>query len=158
MNKVILVGTLHPIQKNFDSTDFENYIKSLVRKYDVKVIAEEIDSDSVAAKISKEFNIGYLVIEPTLQERRSLGIPTLNDIDYSIFMEFDDLTLEEIETESTKRKDEAFRQREKEWLKRINKLSSFPIIAVIGANHFIPFCELLKLNNYEVVEECPLWE
>lgn len=158
MSKVVLVGTNHTIQRDFVRTDFTDYISALVSKYDVKIIAEEIDTNSVPANIAKKLNLGYVVIEPTLQERTSLGIPSLGVIENSIFMDFDDCSSKEAQSELSLRKELVFRSRENEWLKRITTQQSFPILIIFGANHFQPFSELLRQNGFEVVDECPLWE
>ena len=157
--KIILVGTSHTIQRGEKrSPVFHKYIEHLVsKKYKIQVLAEEIDVNSVVAKIASSALIDYLIIEPTPEERTALGIQSLNIIEHNIFMEYDDVNSKKAKDECTKQKENVYRLREKEWLKRVNSINKFPVLIICGAEHFIPFAELLRQNDYEVVEECENW-
>jgi hypothetical protein len=159
LNKVILIGTSHPIQRNFQRTDFPEYINETIRKHGVCGIAEEIDiNDSVISNISNYLNLEYKIIEPNSQERIAIGIDSLNQIEHSIFMEFNDHESLEATTECEARKQSAYRRREQEWLRRIRTMKKNPLLVVCGANHIFPFFDLLKSDGFNVIVECEIWE
>lgn len=159
MNNVIVLGTSHNIQRGIKrNPDFEIYIKTLIEKYGIETIAEEIDQLSIAARIAENSVINYTVIEPTSDERLALGIPSLSEIEFGVFMEFDDHSSEEAKEQLKIRKESSYRAREKEWLNRLNVIVDCPILVICGANHFEPFSALLSENKYDVVRECKCWE
>lgn len=159
LTEVILVGTLHSKQRDKQTSNFSDYIKATIKKYDIDGLAEEIDIlNSVVFDISKELDMEYKIIEPNEEERADLGINSLNQVEFSITMLFDDAESNEAKTECEKRKQHTYRQREMEWLKRIKTMQCERILVVCGAAHIIPFDELLVKNNYNVKIACPLWE
>jgi hypothetical protein len=159
LTEIVLIGTLHPIQRDKQTTHFNDYIKATIKKYDIDGLAEEIDiRNSVVFDISNELNIEYKIIEPNDQERIALGIDSLNQVRYGILMEFDDDESIEAQTECEKRKQQTYREREQEWLKRIKAMRGARILVVCGAAHIAPFNKLLNLNNFNVKIECSLWE
>ena len=64
----------------------------------------------------------------------------------------------EAKTECEKRKQQTYREREQEWLKRIKAMRGERILVVCGAAHITPFNKLLNKNNFNVKIECSLWE
>ena len=159
LTQVVLIGTSHTIQRDFTRPDFREYINKNISKHNVDAIAEVIDvSDSVVSGIAVHLGIEYKIIEPNEQERIALGIESLNQIENSIFMEFDDNESPEASAESEARKKSTFRTREKEWLKRLKAMQGKQLLVICGANHITPFCELLKNSYFNVVVECELWE
>lgn len=158
LNQIILVGTSHSIQRDKSRSDFSDYIKGLIEKYNIGAIAEEIDDQSVVADLSTKLGVFYRNIEPTPEERKALGISSLNEIDCSIFMEFDDPNSQSAQTESKVRKEKVYARRESEWLARVKNINSFPILVICGANHFQSFGDLLKKNGFQVMDECKLWK
>lgn len=159
LTEVVLVGTKHPIQRHKQTTHFYDYINATIKKYDIDGLAEEIDiQDSVIFDISNELNIEYKIIEPNEQERIALGIDSLNQVRYGILVEFDDDASIEATTECEKRKQQTYREREQEWLKRIKAMRGNRILVVCGAAHITPFNKLLNSNDFNVKIECSLWE
>jgi hypothetical protein len=138
--------------------DFKSYINGLVNKFGIKAIAEEIDMESIPSELAQDLNLKYVNIEPSPKERVALSIPSLNQIENSIFMEFDNFDSEDAQLECERRKQEVYRAREREWLKRITQIQEDPILVVCGANHFESFSELLDKNDYAVIKDCALWE
>lgn len=160
MNKVILIGTTHPIQRGaLRNPEFKLYIESLLQDYSAYAIAEEIDDaqDSMAKLIADEKKIPYKIIEPTRAERNQLGIPSLNAIENEIFMEFYDKDSEEAISECTRRKEESYRNRESEWLHRLEMLNIWPVIVICGSAHHDPFANLLESSGFEVETPCKEW-
>jgi len=49
-----------------------------------------------------------------------------------------------------------YRQREAEWLRRICKLDTWPILIICGINHLQPFFELLSREGIETVKKYQL--
>jgi hypothetical protein len=158
MSNLVIVGTNHTIQRDLSHSAFDSYIGGLISQFGVKVIAEEIDVESIPSRLAKQHTLQYVNIEPTPDERVELGIPSLNQIENSIFMEFDDCHSLEAQVECEKRKQDAYRNREQEWLKRVKSVQDNPILVICGANHFEPFSELLEKNGYSVIKHCALWE
>ena len=149
LTEVVLVGTLHSKQRDKKTTNFSDYIKETIKKHDIDGLAEEIDiHNSVVFDISRELNIEYKIIEPNEEERIALGIDSLNQVEFSIIMLFDDAESNEAKTECEKRKQQTYRQREQEWLKRIKTMQCERILVVCGAGHITPFNELLVKNNF----------
>lgn len=159
MTQVVLIGTRHSIQRDFTRSDFREYIKSNIAKHNVDAIAEEIDvNDSVVSDITTNLGLEYKIVEPNEQERIALGIDSFNQIENSIFMEFDNYESLEAAAECEARKQNTFRAREKEWLKRLDTMQGKQLLMICGANHITPFYELLKSLSFNVVIECELWE
>jgi len=155
---VVLIGTNHTIQRDRGRTDFTQYVDESIRKNGVKSVAEEINVETSTSDIAREIGLEYLVIEPTPEERVALEIPSLGQIENSIFMDFDDPNSLEAKEELSKRKENSYRTREEEWLKRINTLQASPTLIICGAHHFSSFKTLLQQNGYEVIDECPIWQ
>ncbi|ELF1354564.1 hypothetical protein ACPFT9_003403 [Vibrio cholerae] len=158
MSNVVIVGTKHTIQRDMSHSDFRSYIDGLISQFGIKVIAEEIDAESIPSYLAKKHDLQYINIEPNPKERAALDIPSLNQIVNSIFMEFDDFNSEDAQVECERRKQKAYRRREKEWLKRVAALQDNPILVVCGANHFESFSELLEQSGFSVTKYCALWE
>lgn len=176
MNKVLLLGTSHPIQRGESSPEqFEKLIKGVYTETNFVGIVEEIDngSDYIAKKFCNKNQLKYLCIEPDQQERTSLGIPSANEIVFKIIDEFDtkypeicmwpsNPSQETLPNEVWERYyhliESSYRARETEWLKRLTSLSLSPLLCICGASHFKPFFELLCANDIEVTMLSNDWE
>lgn len=164
MKKVILLGTSHDIQRGNEQNDsFSSYIEHLCKTNDIKAIAEEIDDGSIAEVLSKKFNILYEIIEPTLDEREKLGIEDRTNIDYEFRHKYkvknysDELGLHNLSAEGNEayveRIQNVYRQRESEWLRRICKLDTWPVLVICGSMHVDPFFTLLSKEGIDVVKK-----
>lgn len=158
MSDVVIVGTSHTIQRDMSHSGFKSYIEGVISQFGIKVIAEEIDVDSIPSQLAEKYNLQYMNIEPNPAERTALGIPSLNQIENSIFMEFDDFDSKEAQVECERRKQEAYRSREQEWLKRVKSIQDNPMLVICGANHFESFSDLLEQCGLSVTKHCSLWE
>lgn len=134
------------------------YIDGLILELRIKAIAEEIDVKSIPSQLAKKHSLKYVNIEPSPQERATLGIPSLSQIENSIFMEFDDSHSKDAQIECEKRKQEAYRTREKEWLNRVKSIQDDPILVVCGTDHVESFSKILVQSGYLVTKYCALWE
>jgi len=170
MKKAILLGTSHPIQRGELKKDsFYSYIEELCKTNDIKAIAEEMDNEctSIAAEISAKLNITYKIIEPTPEEREELGIEDVTEIGlpfkfkYKVENHSDELSTANLPTKAYDAYNEKiqniYRQRESEWLKRILKLNTWPVLIICGANHCQPFFELLSNEDIDTVKESSQW-
>ncbi|MGP2657024.1 hypothetical protein ACOJTA_08270 [Malaciobacter sp. WC5094] len=92
MQKVILLATSHDIQHGKRlNPEYINHIKSLIEKYDIKSISEEINDDKeyLTEKFCKENSISYKIIEPNdTVEKPALGIKTLKEIDIDMLNKY----------------------------------------------------------------------
>lgn len=154
MRKVILVGTRHSIQRG-GHIGFRPYIESLIVKYSPHAIAEELDQSaaSVANEIAISMGLPHSIIEPTPEERKKLKIPSTNEIERDIFMEFDDSSSIEAQNQHAIRKENSYRARELEWFRRLNYLNNWPVLVICGTAHYQPFAKLLKEKGLEVIAE-----
>lgn len=169
MNRAILLGTSHTIQRGDDQKDsFNFYLKKLCRIHEVKAIAEEIDNKhkSVAADMANVLKITHKIIEPTPDELEELGIEEVHFMEYQLMSlhEIDDWPAEpstglpaDVYKEWTDRIQYTYRLRESEWLRRINKLNTWPVLIICGADHYQPFYELLVEAGIDVVKEEDKW-
>ncbi|MBY6185924.1 hypothetical protein KUV89_04690 [Marinobacter hydrocarbonoclasticus] len=159
MNKVVLIGTSHSIQRDKGNAQFSTFIRDSIGRYGIKSIGEEIDTlDSLASEISLEMGLDYQVIEPNEQERIELGIASINQVKHEVFMEYDDSESPDALAECEKRMQSGFRAREQEWLRRISKFTADPILVICGANHISHFATLLKESDFNVIVESELWQ
>lgn len=145
------------------------YIEELCKTNDIKAIAEEMDNEctSIAADVSVKLNIKYKIIEPTIEERKELGIEDRTDIDFAFKFKYkvenhsDELSAHNLPAKAYEAYDEriqnVYRQRESEWLKRIHKLNTWPVLIICGANHCQPFFELLSKEGIDAIKESSKW-
>jgi hypothetical protein len=156
MKKAVLLGTGHNIQRGDDRKDcFQAHIRHLCMGYKVKAIAEEIDdrTTSIAQQIACELDIAYKIIEPNEKETESLGIELWHKIFFQIMNKYEiepyskepyDQNMPPLAyKEYSTRMEKTYRDREAEWLRRIEMLDTWPVLIICGASHYQPFCKLL---------------
>jgi len=132
---VYLIGVNHGVQflKNSYTSDqvdvvnkFGDFVRKNIDEFDIKVIAEEMDTEALAKhtaksytkKITQEKTIGHIFCNPTTEEKKKIGIN--NDTD-----------------------------REKEWFRRIQNYSGGNILFICGHRHLHSFKDLLKANGVQ---------
>jgi len=157
MKKAILLGTDHLTQLgNNQKESYPFYVEELCKTNNIKAIAEEIHTQSIAADISANLNIEYIIIEPNLEEREKLGIEDRTEIDYEFEFKhkvsIDDLPPKEYAAYN-RRIQNVYRERELEWFKRICKLDTWPLLIICGANHCQPFFNLLSKEGIDIVKD-----
>lgn len=176
MNKVVLIGISHSIQRgDLHAEKYKSYIKDLCNTYHIKAIAEEIDNNDtyIASDISSKLSIEHKIIEPTEEEKKDLDILTLNEIDIIMHNKYllpetptdeprlqswpnsptEDNLPSDIFEEFDRMRQYTFRQRESEWLKRIKELNIWPVLVICGADHYQPFKDLLSENSIDIIKE-----
>lgn len=170
MNKAVLLGTSHPVQKgNNQKCNFMSHIEQLCSTYHVRAIAEEIDNNtsSIAADVSSNLGIAYKIIEPTPIELQELGIEEIHCIEYELMSRYElkiwpdnpnvENLVSDVYKEYHERLQATYRQRESEWLKRINEINTWPVLIICGADHYDPFCELLISSDIDVEKAEKKW-
>ncbi len=153
--KIILVGTSHTIQKDVNNFNFRKYIRKLAIKNKVKIIAEEIEINvnTVGKKVSSRLKIKHLIIEPTLKEKIKLNIKEVGYIQWCFMFkyEMEYLNIKDLDNsklnEYKREVEKTYRQREKEWFRRIKKVDKYPILIICGSCHVKPFYKLLKSKS-----------
>jgi hypothetical protein len=152
---IYLLATNHCYQ-NFPDDDFEEDIHKLVDKYKIVNIAEEYSEDaankyaqekqSQLSKLSKELNLRHLYCDPGKARRKTLGIPSRDDIvkklgfDKKIFLNSEE---EELVQKGMRK---YWGIREQEWLRIIEEATSSNknTLMVFGAEHKESFSKLLN--------------
>lgn len=173
MNKVVLLGTEHPIQRGEKAPDiFRTVLIKECKNNNVESIAEEINKgdSTIASKLAADLTLEYLYADPTLQERRELSIPI--DIAHDIINEYrskyPDIALwpkepspdnlpNEVWEEYFGRIENANRMREQFWLEKMKSFNKWPLLFICGTDHFDEFSKLLKTSGYHVIESYKHW-
>ena len=108
----------------------------------IRGIAEEMNIEGLRKWGCQEHSIGY-------QLARELGIPH----DYS---DPDEPTRKALSIEKGKQGDP---ERERYWLERLQSLfDKFPVLFILGANHFERFTSLLTQSGFQVFEVVRDWK
>ena len=154
MKSVVVVGTNHDIQNGKSlKKDFELYLFDLCKKYDIQVIAEEINDDSntiVAKSVSQNLGITHIIIDPNPTEYERLNIKEYHKIEYEVMSS-------SIDNKTLRIRDEHHHPRELEWLKRILEHNTFPVLVICGSYHFESFSNLLSSNRLNVISTVSNW-
>src|SRR4030042_2870923 len=140
---------------------FTNFLRSNIRLFDIRVIAEELSEEcleqqgvnrSTAQKVAQEFHIQHLFCEPSVMERKDLGILSPEEISEKLFpnklywkIPEDSFEQQQINEEIRK----LFPKRENFWLSKINHLRKENVIFICGKSHVKSFGNLLEENGFE---------
>ena len=172
MRTVVLVGTDHKFQRPVNGPkaagieSFQDALRELCLRHKVHAIAEEMNlqalqeykvTESVPYQLCGELKLLHQYSDPSLDERKVLGIRSDHDIElqgwreswprkkiYAAIRRYGTITSDRI--------------REKEWLRGIQKLEAWPLLFVCGADHFAQFATLLRMAGLTVVEAYKDWE
>ena len=163
MLTVILIGTDHKFQKPLDGPHragiegFRNTIRKICGQHKLGAVAEEMSlaalrQDNLQASVAKQVCIELKELphnysDPAGKERNDLGIRGRNEI---ILDGYTDEQVNAVIEESN-------RIREREWLRRIQKLNKWPLLFICGASHFTHFAKLLQETEINVIEACQDW-
>jgi len=169
MKEAVILGTTHGIQEgNKLSAEFKAHIIKLVKIYNISAIAEEIEDSNVhiAATVCAELGLYHEVIDPNPKYYKQLGIKPISDIEYEV-MQFHYLAVSPLKRDKmppdvlndfdSRMREEHSSKREKEWLKKILALNTWPLLVIVGANHFTYFSDLLSENKIKVHKAAPNW-
>lgn len=173
--KIYLIGTKHKYQygaraKNkFDDicteseeTAFCAYVNSVVKRFDIQVIAEELNhqglewatvEQSVLEAVASSLNIPHRFCEPNTHERGLLDI----EADESVIH---DRAWREALSDSAKETLIRFwfLKREMVWLQRLIGLDQWPVLYICGCNHVQSFQKLIATQEILCEVVCEKWD
>lgn len=164
---IIIVGTNHEFQwadkcRLLEEIDkFRDYLSRLVKKYNIRAIAEEMSiealktngqEESIPFKIAQSYQISHQYSDPTLDEQSKLNIMNEGTIEYYGKYKYN-WSKDEIQD----RIKAAYRKREAVWIKKIQDLNTWPLLFVCGSEHVTPFCSQLCEQDYTVKIETNNW-
>ena len=172
MRIVVLVGTDHKFQRPVNGSEdtgiesFRHAIRELCLRHKVHALAEEMNpqalqeyemTESIPYQLCGELGLLHQYSDPSLQERTALGIRRDCDIELQGWRErWPRKKINAgIHSHGSAVSD---RIREKEWLRRIQALDTWPLLFVCGADHFAQFSKLLQMAGITVVEAYKDWE
>ena len=167
---VLILGTDHRFQMRspeFTTAQhqrFAAFVLATAKDYDVAALAEENDPEALAEKdlvestiqfIARELGIKHCHCDPDTRTRAALGIRQEGQIRLSHYYlqqptnsrHRKPLTEEEVQ----QRMDESDRKREHYWLSKLVEFNTWPVLFVCGAEHSLPFCDLLQKNSLDTV-------
>lgn len=159
MKKIYLLGVNHAVQwnTNKDKTTFYlQYLKKIIRKYNIQFIGEEWNSDSskinnilitTTHKLSDKLGIPYEECDPNIRERESRGIPNNNQILKKLNIHAEDLIKGTRKDEISIEQSKYFCIREKYWLEQLNKHKFNTAIFICGSQHLVSFHNLIGQNG-----------
>ncbi|WP_447984125.1 hypothetical protein [Nitrospira sp. Nam74] len=113
--------------------------------------------ESVPYQLCVELKLLHQYSDPSLQERKVLGIRSDYDIELQGWHE----SWPRKKIDATIRRYGSIasdRIREKEWLRRIQDLDAWPLLFICGSDHFVPFATLLRDAGVTVIEAHQDWE
>ena len=157
MSKLLyIIGTDHKYQhRSSKLTDiqhegFEMHIGQIVVERKIALLAEENNEQAVQENglakssiqnLAEIFSIPHLFCEMDRESRAENGMEQEKGIRISGFMK--NLTEDEIE----RKIQESYRNREAHWIKCILERDIWPTLFICGANHAIPFQELVLRSH-----------
>ncbi len=143
-------------------SSFTNSVRKYIKELNISAIAEELNEEvlreqqvgkSTAQNVSEEFHIRHIFCEPTIKERRALGIRSIIEISEQLFPNKPYWQMSEDSREQQRVNDELLKEfpiRESFWLNKIKHLERENILFICGKNHIQGFEDLLKKNNLKV--------
>jgi hypothetical protein len=165
---ILLIGLHHRHQLEGHpkaSKKFKHYLKDLCLSERPDLIAEELNEDaikksnardSVARKIAKFLRIQHLFCDPSIEERKTLGIKCFKEI-YEELGYGRTLTREQ-SNEVSKIEKTYWEKREKFWLERLIEQRVGKCIFLVGADHTDRFASLLSANGVRCIIVETHWE
>jgi hypothetical protein len=157
---VLILGTDHGFQTR-DSKftepqhkQFATYVVKTARDHCVVGLAEEYSLDNLAddeitettiQTFARELGLKHRFCDPDMKTRAELSIRQENQIRVSVFPK----QLTEVEVQ--RRLEESLRARERYWLSELVEFNTWPVIFICGADHSLPFLNLLRTNNLDAV-------
>jgi hypothetical protein len=141
---------------------FTNFLRKHIKLFDIRVIAEELSEEcleqqgvaaSTAQTVAQEFHIKHLFCDPSVMERKELGILSHKEISEQLFPNKPYWQIPEDSLEQQKINEEIrklFPKREKFWLNKIKHLRKENVIFICGKSHVESFRNLLDEYGFEI--------
>ncbi len=135
---VYIVGVNHDVQtaKSHQTNDFVAYVKLVCKEKEIQYLAEEwnfeIGEDqkvkkTTVLKISKELKLKHINFEPTIEEKKSFGMPTQLEVQGYL----NTISAEPIRRELAKWNPE----RELIWFRNVKDVLMENILIICGSDH-----------------------
>lgn len=163
---VLVLGTDHRFQRRSPEftepqhQQFAAYVSTTVKVNGVAALAEENNlqalaeadvTESTVEVIAHELGLKHRYCDPDMKTRAELGIRQENQIRISAFPER--LAEEEVQ----RRLEESMRDRERYWLSELREFNAWPVLFICGADHSLPFLNLLRMNKLDAVLVAQDW-
>jgi hypothetical protein len=168
---VFLIGTNHEIQYIYKDTNqnrrlmllseqFAQYLENKTKELKISLIAEELNEkeihknnrkpqDSTARTVAKKLKIDHLFCDPTMSERKTLGIPSESEIMNKLNLKYpirEMNDMNKIKTEERKH----WGIREQFWYDKIKHRLEENIIFICGHCHVDRFESSLSKKGHKV--------
>lgn len=153
MTHVFLIGTSHDYQRlgHPQAASFREVIDGACKGNGVKALAEEMSREglrgaatSVGEDVAAALRIAHCYCDPNSAERAALAIVEADDIRMSGFFAGRDEATTEAEVAAS------YEKREREWLRRLRAVDTWPVLFVCGADHVHTFRQLLEQDGLAV--------
>ena len=126
-------------------------VAGLAEENSVAALAEAGVTQSTVELIAHELGLWHRYCDPDMKTRAKLGMLQENEIRISAFPE--KLTEEEVQ----RRLVGSMRDREAYWLSELAEFNTWPVLFVCGAEHSLPFLDLLKGRGINAVFVAEDW-
>lgn len=158
--KVLVLGTDHRFQNRspkfteqqhqqflmyVSATAKANSVAALAEENSLQALAEADVAESTVEIIARELGLKHRYCDPDMKTRAELGIRQKNQIRISVFPA--QLTGAEVQQQL----EESMRARERYWLSQLEEFNIWPVLYICGANHSLPFLNLLRKSNLDAV-------
>lgn len=159
---IYIIGVDHKIQNDgpYQANEaqlllFSTYLEKMIKKFNIEVIVEESNEDvlsismaknCIARNIANKLKLKHVFCEPTMRERRELGVPKEPEICDMLGLNSIALNKEDIKKLNEKKKD-YFPIRENFWFEQIVDFRDKKMLMIIGAEHTNSFPKILEKYN-----------
>lgn len=159
---IYIIGVDHKIQSDGigqaneqQCSLFSLYLEEIIKIFNIDIIVEESNEDAlnmsmakncVARNIADKLKLKHIFCEPTMRERRELGIPKESEICDMLDLNSIFLSREDIKKLDEKKKD-YFPVRENFWFEQIVDFRDKDMLMIIGAEHTNSFPKVLEKYN-----------
>lgn len=126
-------------------------VAGLAEENSVAALAEADITQSTIELIAHELWLRHRYCDPDMKTRAKLGMPQENQIRISAFPE------KLAEAEVQRRLAESMRAREAYWLSELIEFNTWPVLFVCGAEHSLPFLDLLKARGFSAALVAEDW-
>ena len=163
---VLVLGTDHRFQRRspefteaqhqrfaefISATAREGRVVGLAEENSIEALAEAKVAQSTVEIMARELELNHRYCDPDMKTRAKLGMLQENQIRISAFPE------KLAEAEVQRRLEESMRAREHYWLSELVTLNAWPVLFICGANHSLPFVELLRASNVDTILVAQDW-
>ena len=165
--RVFVLGTDHRFQRRSNEftelqhRQFALYVLTTAKDSGIAALAEENNlqaleeaciAESTVQAIARKIGLKHRHCDPDRRTRYELGICQENDIRVSIFPN------ELPEADIQQKVQESMRARERYWLSQILELNMWPVLFICGADHSLPFLDLLREEDLDAVLVAKDWD